>query len=96
VGLRVGLHVSTKKIIHDVAGNRTLSSQFNDLNIQGSRESSGSVVTRLRDRRLGFDSRQGQGIFLFAAASRRALGPTQPPMQLVPEALSDVKLNTQL
>jgi hypothetical protein len=34
---------------------------------------------------LGFDSRQGLGIFLFTtAASRPALGPTQPPFQRVP------------
>jgi hypothetical protein len=36
----------------------------------------------------GFDSRQELGIFLFATASRPALGPTQPPIQWVPEALS--------
>jgi hypothetical protein len=37
---------------------------------------------------LGFDSRQGLGIFLFTTASRMALGPTQPPIQRVPGALS--------
>jgi hypothetical protein len=37
---------------------------------------------------LGFDSRRGLGIFLFTAASRTALGLTQPPIQWVPEALS--------
>jgi hypothetical protein len=37
---------------------------------------------------LGFDSRQGLGIFLFDTASRPALGPTQPPIQLVRGALS--------
>jgi hypothetical protein len=37
---------------------------------------------------LGFDSRRGQGIFLFTAASRTALKPTEPPIQRVPEALS--------
>jgi hypothetical protein len=36
----------------------------------------------------GFESRQGLGIFLFTTASRPALGPTQPPIQWVPEALS--------
>jgi hypothetical protein len=35
---------------------------------------------------LGFDSRRGLGIFLFTA-SRTALGPTQPPIQWVPESL---------
>jgi hypothetical protein len=37
---------------------------------------------------LGFDSWQGLGIFLFTTMSRTALGPTQPPIQLVPGALS--------
>jgi hypothetical protein len=36
----------------------------------------------------GFESRQGLGIFLFTTASRLALGPTQPPIQLVQGALS--------
>jgi hypothetical protein len=37
---------------------------------------------------LGFDSLQGLGIFIFTSASRTALGPTQPPIQFVPGALS--------
>jgi hypothetical protein len=37
---------------------------------------------------LGFDSRQGLGIFLFTTASRTALRPTQPPIQWVPGSLS--------
>jgi hypothetical protein len=35
-----------------------------------------------------FESRQGLGIFLFSTASRPDLGPTQPPIQWVPGALS--------
>jgi hypothetical protein len=37
---------------------------------------------------LGFDFRQVLGIFIFATASRPALGPTQFPIQWVPDALS--------
>jgi hypothetical protein len=37
---------------------------------------------------LGFDSRQGLGIFLFTNVSRPALRPTQPPIQWIPGALS--------
>jgi hypothetical protein len=37
---------------------------------------------------LGLDSRRGLGIFPVTTASRTALGPTQPPIQLVPEAAS--------
>jgi hypothetical protein len=42
----------------------------------------------LRSGRSGFDSQRGLGIFLFNAASRTALGPTQPPILRPPEALS--------
>jgi hypothetical protein len=35
-----------------------------------------------------FDSRRGLGIFLFTTMSRKALGPTQPPIQWLPGALS--------
>jgi hypothetical protein len=48
------------------------------------RESSGG----LRAVQLGFDSRQGQKIIFFSIAPRRALGPTLPPIQWVPESLS--------
>jgi hypothetical protein len=34
----------------------------------------------------GFESRQCLGIFLITTTSRPALGPTQPPIQWVPEA----------
>jgi hypothetical protein len=37
---------------------------------------------------LGFDSRRGLEIFLFITVSRTALGPTQPPIQWEPWALS--------
>jgi hypothetical protein len=36
----------------------------------------------------GFESRQGQGIFLFTTASKPALRPTHPPNQCVPGTLS--------
>jgi hypothetical protein len=37
---------------------------------------------------LGFDSRRELEVFFFTTASRKALGPTQPPVQGVPGALS--------
>jgi hypothetical protein len=42
----------------------------------------------LRTRRLGFDPRQRQRIFLLVPGSRLDLGPTQSPMQWVPGVLS--------
>jgi hypothetical protein len=52
------------------------------------RNSSVSTVTRLPAGQLGFDSRQGHGIFLILTASRLALGPTEPPAQWETGALS--------
>jgi hypothetical protein len=37
---------------------------------------------------LGFDSRRELGIFLYTTECRTTLGPTQPPIQWVPGALS--------
>jgi hypothetical protein len=37
---------------------------------------------------LGFDFRRGLGLFLFTTATSTALGPTQPPIQWAPGALS--------
>jgi hypothetical protein len=50
--------------------------------------SSVSMETRLRAVRQGFNSRQGQGLFLFVTASRPALRLTQPPIQWVPGTLT--------
>jgi len=56
-----------------------------------SRDSSVSLVTRLRDgrsERSGFDFRWGLRIFIFTTASRPALGSTQPPILWVPDVLT--------
>jgi hypothetical protein len=37
---------------------------------------------------VGFESRQGLGIFIFTTESRPNMEPTQPPIQRVPGALS--------
>jgi hypothetical protein len=51
-------------------------------------DSSVSIVTRLGTGRLGFVSPYGQGIFLFAIASRPDLEPTQPSIRWGPGTLS--------
>jgi hypothetical protein len=53
-----------------------------------SRDSSVSIMTRLRDARLGFYFRHGQRLFLFVTASRPEVGPTQPHSQWVKGAPS--------
>jgi len=53
--------------------------------INDSQDTSISISTRLGTGRAGFDSRQGQGFFLFATT---ALGPKEPPIQWVPGATS--------
>jgi hypothetical protein len=45
-------------------------------------------VTRLLDGRPGFDFRQAQEIFLFPIDFKLTLGPNQPPIKWVLEALS--------
>jgi hypothetical protein len=40
------------------------------------------------DGRPGFNSRQGQEIFMYSTVSRPALGPMQPPVQCIPGTLS--------
>jgi hypothetical protein len=46
----------------------------------GSRDSSFGITTGYGLDGQGFDSRQKQEIFLYSAASRPVLGPTQPPI----------------
>jgi len=53
-----------------------------------SQGSSVSILTGLRTGRPAFNSRRGQGIFLFSIASRPALGTSQPLIQWVAGALS--------
>jgi hypothetical protein len=59
------------------------------LRLMHSRVSSGSIVSDygLDDRAIGVRSRRRLRIFPLASVSRPALGPTQPPVQWVPEVL---------
>jgi hypothetical protein len=50
----------------------------------------GTLSDGLQARWSRFDSRQGQEILLFSAASREALGSTEPPTQRLPRDLSPV------
>jgi hypothetical protein len=59
--------------------------------VSGAMRTTYGIATGLRAGRPEFNSRQGQEIFLYATASKPALGPTQPPIQWVPGALSEVK-----
>jgi len=52
--------------------------------------SSVSIEIRLWARRPWFNFRHGKWVSLFATASRPTLQPTQPPMQLLPWALTPV------
>jgi hypothetical protein len=54
----------------------------------GSRDISVGIATRLRAGQTGFEFRQKQTFFLYSGESTRAGGPTQPPIQGVPGALS--------
>jgi hypothetical protein len=47
-----------------------------------------SIVTRVCDGQLGFNSQWGLGFCLLATMSRPVLGPTQPPIHLVLRALT--------
>jgi hypothetical protein len=56
--------------------------------VEKSRDISVGIATRLRAGQPGFNSRQGQEILLISVVFRPALGPTQPPIQWVPGAVS--------
>jgi hypothetical protein len=80
------------QILHPLRG--SFWSKFLDLQILIhiqfflNRVSSVIIVTKLRAWWPGFNYRRGQEIFLFVAASRPALGPTNPPIQCIPAVLS--------
>jgi hypothetical protein len=61
---------------------------FTEIKNTRSRDSSNSTGLGWTIGVLGFDFWRGMGIFLFTTASRTVLGPTQPPIQWVPGALS--------
>jgi hypothetical protein len=52
------------------------------------RDSSVSIMAKLRTGLPGFDSRKGQVLFLITIALRLGLRPNQPPIQWVAGALS--------
>jgi hypothetical protein len=56
-------------------------------NTFGCPASSFNIVIRPRTGWPKFDSGRGWELNLFAAASRQALGPTQPPIQCLPDSL---------
>jgi hypothetical protein len=77
------LHLSPQTASPEISG-------YTLVHVQKSRDNSVDIalgyVLDYRGSRVRFPS--GLGIFLFATASRTALGPTQPPIQWVPGALS--------
>lgn len=54
------------------------------IDINRSDTSRDSTVTRLRDKRSGFQSRQEQQVYLLSQTSRPTPWPTQPPTDYVP------------
>jgi hypothetical protein len=75
--------MKTKKLLHLKMTSERINFR---LNIVGAQWCSAGL--RAGRSVLGFDSRRGLGIFLFATASRTALRPTQPPIQWITGTLS--------